>query len=103
MGFTCYCINLRIIASFARLTIGTLDSIYIARVSAFAKDSGMKHICYLIRNHTSRDTQRNKDVALPVGSCECLRFACERPQDRSAPGSSPEPKRKFFFFFFFLI
>ena len=62
MGLTCYCINLRIIASFARLTIGTLDSVYIAQVSTFAKDSGMKHICYLIRNPSSRDIQRNKDV-----------------------------------------
>ena len=52
MGFTCYCTNLRIIAAFARLTIGTLDSIYIAHVSTFAKDRGVKHICYLIRNPT---------------------------------------------------
>ena len=28
MDFTCYCINLRIIASLARLTTGTLESIY---------------------------------------------------------------------------
>ena len=29
-----------------------------------------------------------------------LRFACERPQDRSSPGSSPEQKKIFFFFKF---
>ena len=27
MGFTCYCINLRIIASFLRLTMGSLFSV----------------------------------------------------------------------------
>ena len=58
MGFAFYCINLRIIASFARLTIGILDSIYIAQVAAFAKDSGVKHLCYLIKNPISRGTQR---------------------------------------------
>ena len=35
-----YChINVRIIASFARLTIGTMVSLYKSQVSAFAKDS----------------------------------------------------------------
>ena len=62
MGFTCYCINLRIIAFFVRLTIGTLDSIYIAQVLAFAKDSGVKHICCLRRNPTSRGTQGHNNT-----------------------------------------
>ena len=41
-----YCrMNVRIIASFARLTIGTMVSLYKSQVSAFAKDSETAVLC----------------------------------------------------------
>ena len=52
MGLTYYCINIKhchvnfcVIASFVRLTIGTMVSLYKSQVSAFAKGSETAVLC----------------------------------------------------------
>ena len=56
-------------------------------------------LVFLIFLKTGWDNLREEIVFVAVAQGFSLRFACERPQDRS----SPKPKKNIFLFFFYLV